>query len=122
MEINKEQSSPFEFADTKEGKGIQVFFYLRNGLSILNEFKNLIMFVFGVYFTLKLDSWVWLVVMFIVALPILAGIGYLFVKRWNKILEWISIRYGTHYAIKQFTIYEEILNTLKDINSKIDKK
>ena len=110
---------PGEFADTKEKKGVKIFYYLRSGLSILNEFKNLIMFVFGIYFALKLNHWLWLVAMFIVALPILVIVGKLFVTRWNKILEYFSIKDGTHYAIKQFTMQEEVLEQLKQINAKV---
>lgn len=108
-----------EYADSKETKGIRAFFYLKNGLSLLNEFKNLILFVFAAYFALKIDNIIYLVLMFLVSLPLLMLIGWYCVERMNKILEWLSIRYGTHFAIKQFQINENILETLKNIENKL---
>lgn len=112
MQINMK-----EYADNREAKGIKIFYHLRSGLSVLNEFKNLIMFVFGIYLTLHLNHWWWLVIMFAVALPILVIVGRLFVTRWNKILEYFSIKDGTHFSIRNFQLVEEQAKTLKNIES-----
>ncbi len=108
----------FEQVGNFEVVGLRIFFYLRSGLSILNEFKNLIMFVFGIYFTLKLDAWWWLLIMFMISLPILSIVGYLFVMRWNKLLEYFSVKDGTFYSVRNFQIQEEILTTLKELKDK----
>ena len=77
-----------EYADTRETKGIKLFFYLKSGLSLLNEFKNLFYFVLGAYIALKLSNPLWMMAMFVSSIPILIGIGCFCVHLWNKILEW----------------------------------
>lgn len=110
---------PEEFADSKEARGIKLFFYLKSGNSLLNEGKNLITFIFAGYFALKLSNPIWLIAMFGISLPILAVVGWFCVHKWNKILEWLSVKYGTHYAIKQYTLVERQTELLEEINKKI---
>lgn len=100
-------------------KVIRIYFYIQKGVSIVNEFKNLLMLIFGVYFALKLSSWWWLVLMFGGSMPILFLMGWVMVHRMSKVMEWLSIKHGTHYAIKQFAMQEEMLKQLKEINAKL---
>lgn len=108
-----------EYADSKETGGVKIYFYISKGVSIVNEFKNLFMLIFGLYFALKLSSWWWLVIMFLISLPILLLIGWVVVHKMAKIMEWLSIKHGTHYAIRQFTMQEEVLRNLEEINKKL---
>jgi hypothetical protein len=110
------------YADNRETKGIKLYFYLQKGVSILNEFKNLFMLIFAVYFALKLTSIIWLVVMFLVSLPILVLIGWYVVNHMSKVIEWLSIRHGTHYQIRQFTLVEETVSELKKITKLLETK
>ncbi len=104
-----------------ENRAIRYYFYLQAGLNIVNNFRNLILAILGFYFVLKLDMPWLLPIMFILSTFVLTVVGYFVVHRVNKVQEWLSMRFSTHYAIKQFNFQEGIYSTLQEINSKIDK-
>lgn len=106
----------------KENWFIRMNFYVNSGLGIVNNYRNLIFAIFGVYITLKLTSPLWLIGMFILALPVLMVLGYYNIHRMSKINEWLSIKFATHYAIKQFNLNEEQVKLLKDIKNLLTKK
>jgi hypothetical protein len=101
---------------------IKIYFYLNNGVGILNNFRNLFLGVFALYFTLKLTSPVLLVVMFIVAIPILVVCGYYNVHHIARLSEQLSVKFGTFYGIKQFELTEEQVKLLKEIKKLLSKK
>lgn len=101
---------------------IKIYFYLNNGVGILNNFRNLFLGVFALYFTLKLTSPVLLVAMFIVAIPILVICGYYNVHHIAKLSEQLSTKFGTHYSIKQFELIEEQTKLLRKIEKLLKEK
>lgn len=111
-----------EYLHGKENFAIRIFFYLDNGVGILNQFRNLFLGIFALYFTLKLDNPLWLVLMFVIAIPILVIVGYYNVHRMAKVREWLSTKFSTHYGIKQFELIEEQTALLKEIKEKICQK
>jgi len=92
---------------------IKIYFYLNQGVNILNNFRNLFLAIFGVYFTLKLDNPLLLVVMFIVAVPTLVVIGYINIHKIAKKSDELNTKYGTFYTIKQYQLIEEIRDLIK---------
>jgi len=103
----------------KENWGIRMYFYLNAGLNIINQFRNLILGIFALYYTLKLVNPLWLVVMFAVSVPILVAVGYYNVHRMAKVSEWLSTKFSTHYAIKQFELTQKTVKLLESLNKKI---
>lgn len=101
---------------------IKLYFYLNNGVGILNNFRNLFLGVFALYFTLKLTSPVLLVAMFIVAIPILVICGYYNVHHIAKLSEKLSVKFGTFYGIKTYELAEEQVKLLKEIKKILNKK
>ena len=101
---------------------IKIYFYLNNGVGILNNFRNLFLGVFALYFTLKLTSPILLVGMFIVAIPVLVICGYYNVHHIAKLSEQLSTKFGTHYGIKQFELIEEQTKLLRKIEKLLKEK
>lgn len=100
---------------------IRTYFYLQQGLNVLNSFRNLFLGIFGLYITLKLGSWWWLVVMFSVSLPILVLAGRYSVHRLNKVQDWLTMRFSTHFGIKQFDNIREQVELLREIRDALEK-
>jgi len=98
---------------------IKSYFYLNQGVSVLNQFRNLFLAVFGVYITLKLTNPIIMVVMFLVSIPILIAVGYYNIHKVAKVSEQLSVKHGTHYNIKQFEMLEEQLAILKEIRDRL---
>lgn len=111
-----------KYLQGKENAIIRAYFYLNSGLSIANNFRNLILGVFALYYTLKLTNPLWLLGMFLLSLPILAIVGYYNVHRMAKINEWLSMKFSTHYGIKQFTYIENQMKLLKEIRDLLKKR
>lgn len=99
-----------------ENKFIRFYFYVLRGLDILNTFRNCILAIFGIYYTLKLDNPVYLLLMFIVSLIVLCLCGYISVHRIGKVVDWLNVRFSTHYGAYQINLQEKILEELKKLN------
>lgn len=86
---------------------IRAYFYCSNGLTILNEFRNLFLAIFAVYIALKITNY-WLIGgMFIVSLVVLTIMGYYVVHKVSKVREWLGTRFGSHFGMKTFNYAEE---------------
>ena len=105
----------------KEQLFIRAYFYVMQGLLIVNNFRNLILGIFALYYTLKLVNPLWLVVMFVLSIPVLALIGWYNIHRMAKDIEKISIEKATHYAMKQFNFQEEQTKLLEEIRNYLKK-
>lgn len=108
-----------DYLKGKENFIIRMFYYLHNGVNILNEFRNLFLGVFALYFTLKLTNPMWLVVMFFVSIPLLIILGRYNVHKMAKVNEYLTTKFSTHYALKQFELIEKQVKILKEINKKL---
>lgn len=101
-----------------ENKAIRFYFYAQRGLAFLNEARYLIMGTFALYYTLRLDNPIYLVLIFLAALPVMIFLGWLSVHRMGKVIDYLTVRFSTHYAKKQFDIFEGMLKELRDMNAK----
>lgn len=77
---------------------IRYYFYVQRGLALLNEFRYLIMAIMAAYALLKLDNPLIMLMMFFVSLPILVFLGWLFTHKMAKVMDFLNIRYSTHYG------------------------
>lgn len=98
---------------------IRYYYYLQRGLDILNSFRNLFLGILGLYFVLKIDNWWILVAMFIPSVLALMIAGYYATHRVNKVLDWLGLRFATHYGIRQYNLQQGIYDTLQEINKKL---
>jgi hypothetical protein len=98
---------------------IKLYFYCNSGITIINDFRNLGLGVFALYFALKIEHPLMLVGMFIVSVPILFVMGYYNVHKISSVRERLSTKYGTHFTIRQFELIEEQVRLLKEINAKL---
>lgn len=99
-----------------KNKAIRYYFYSQRGLALLNEGRYLIMGVFALYYTLKLTNPLMLVGMFAIAIPLLITIGWFSVNHVGKVVDYLNIKYSTHYGKLQFTLLEEIRDAVKAKN------
>ncbi len=106
--------------DGFKNKFIRYYFYIQRGLDIFNQFRYVLMAIAGLYWTLKLNNPIILVIMFIVAIPLLAWAGWASVHHIAKVMDFLNVEFSTHWAkftidlnIKTLACLENILKTLK---------
>lgn len=97
------------------------YFYLSNGLAVVNEFRNLILGIFGIYITLKLENPFIMVFLFVGSIAVLIPAGYVMVHHVSKVKEWLSVKYGSHYQIQNFDYVKAQYELLKEINDNLNK-
>lgn len=107
---------------------VRMYFYLENGLNILNEFRNLGFLMVALYVALHLDGING--VLLTGAMGIVAGVVLIFIGRYNvhvlsRVKEWLSMRFSTHFGIKSFNYQEEqtvLLREIRDMLKAQEKK
>jgi hypothetical protein len=104
-----------KYWDGPGNKAIRYYFYIQRGLGFLNEFRNLIMGILGIYFVLKMNNPIILIIMFILSIPVLILIGWLSVHKISKVTEFLNIEYSTYWSRHQFEIWEDMLKHLETI-------
>ncbi len=110
-----------KFMKGAENRAIRYYYYLNNGLGILNQFRNLILGIFALYVVLKLENPFFMVLMFALACPFLITLGYYEIHRMNKVMEWIGLRFSSHYAIRQFNYNQGQYEALQEIKMLLSK-
>ncbi len=98
---------------------IKLYFYVTSGQAFVDRFRYLIMGVFALYVMLKLTNPMYLVVMFIMAIPALFILGWYEIHKISKVREKLSVQYGTHYTLKSFELQEESVKLLQEIKDKL---
>lgn len=102
-----------------ENRLIRYYFYVNKGLDILNQFRNLFLGIIAIYFALKLTSYWLLIAMFIPSIIGLAIVGYYSVHKMSKIMEWLNLRFSTHYGIRTYDYTKGAYEQLQEINRKL---
>ena len=100
---------------------IRCYFYLEQGLNVLNIFRNLFLGIFAVYIALKLSNYLYMLGMFALAVPILIIVGYYSVHHIAKIKEWLGIKFSTHYAMQSFNYSKDTVELLQKIEEHLSK-
>lgn len=101
---------------------IRYWYYLENGLSILNEFRNLFLAIIAIYLTLHVTDLTLIGLITIGSLVILTVLGYYYVHRFARVKEWVNIKFSTHYSIRSFDYQKENNELLKQILQEIKDK
>ena len=102
-----------------KNKAIRYYFYAQNGLKLLNEFRYLLMAIFALYYALRIDNIFLIPIMFFVALPILILLGWISIHHMQKVMEWIDIKFATHWGRYSYELQEKRNELLEDIKEKI---
>lgn len=109
--------------DEAEGKWyIRLYFYTNKGAGVVNDFKNVGLMVLGAYIALKLDNPWLLVIMTLTSLLALTVLGWYATHHMFKVMEYLGIRYGSHFAKKTYDRQQEICDTLNRIELLIKKE
>jgi len=118
VELNEEDK---KYLQGKENRAIRWYFYLENGLNILNDFRNLFLGILAIYIALHLTNPLYMVLMFLPCLILLSIIGWYSVHRLNKMKEWLSMRFSTHYGLKNYNFQEQQVKLLLEIKQLLEK-
>lgn len=114
-EKKKEQEQIDQYWNGKTNHLIRYYFYVQRGLALFNEFRYLFMVIFGIYVALKMDNPVWLAIMFVVSMPVLIFAGWLSVHRISKVIDWLSVKFSTHWQMYSYSLQEEQNRLIKKI-------
>ena len=113
---------PNEYWKGRENWFIRMYFYFHNGMNLAGEFRYLIAGVIALYVLLKVDKPILMVAMFLIAIPILLALGYYNVHRMAKVNEWLSTKYSTHFALKNFELNQKSVKILTNIEKQLFNK
>lgn len=133
-EINKKEIRE-KYYNGFRNKAIRIYYYLDRGLDLMNQFKYLVAGILAFYYFLKVDSIKIMLFMFIGAIPILIGGGYLWTRHGLKVIEYLNLKLATHfgqYGIrlqekqnesmdKQIQILEQLCKSIDKLNKKLNK-
>ena len=99
---------------------VRYYFYVQQGLALLNELRYLILAILAIYALLKLENFWLMPLMFLCSVPVLGIIGFINMHKMKKTMEFLNIQFATHfsrYSIelqeKQIEMLEEIIKCLK---------
>jgi len=105
-----------QYLKGKKNGLIRQYFYLKKGLDLVNDLKYVGAGIFALYFTLQLSNPLWLIGMFVISIPILIILGWIFIHHMSKVLDWLGIEFATYWSRYSFTLQESILEQLKKLN------
>ncbi len=98
------------------------YFYTMSGLHVVNEFRNVFLGIFAIYITLKLTNPIWIPVMAFPSIFILIFLGRFQVHKLSKMGEWLSMRFATHYGIKNYGFSQQQVELLEEIRDLLKKQ
>lgn len=102
--------------------GVRAWFYLQKGLTLMNEFKYLVAGILALYYTLQLDSYVILLAIFIVSIPVLTFIGWFHTHKMAKSMEWTAMMFSSYFARYNVDLSEKTVKLLDDILQELKNK
>lgn len=111
----KERKINPKYWDGTHNKFIRYYYYVQRGLAFFNEFRYLIMAIFGLYYTLKMDNPFLIPVMFVICTPFLLVIGYLYIHKMAKIMEYYTLLFSTHWGLYTMDLTEQRNKLLEEI-------
>lgn len=115
--MNNEQ----KYWDGRKNFVARLWYYLLQGLDLVNSFKYLGAFILGVYAILKLTNpWI-MVGIFLASLPILLLAGYVKAQHINKVVDWLTVELGTHWGRYTYELSEKNIKLLEEILKELRK-
>lgn len=101
---------------------IRFYFYLESGMALLDQFRNMFLAVIALYFTLKLENPLWMVVMIIPGMIIMTLLGRYNIHKLSKMKEWLGLRFSSHFAIRSFNYNQKQYELLEEIRDLLKKQ
>lgn len=98
-------------------KIIRYNFYMQTGANVFNIYKYVFGSIIAIYWMTHCDNKLILISSFIIMMPVLIIIGYYSIHHINKVNNWLDVKFGSHYTIRQIELLEEIRDA---INNKIN--
>lgn len=98
---------------------VRAWYYLMEGLNLVNQFKYVALGIFGLYVALKFTNYLYLGVLFLVTLPILIAAGWIYVNRMAKNLSLTSMMKSSFFGRYNIDLAEEQVRLLKEIRDKL---
>lgn len=96
--------------------GVRAWFYLQKGLNLMNEFKYLVAGILALYYTLQLDSYMILVGIFVISIPVLTFIGWFHTHKMAKAMEWTAMVFSSYFSRYNVDLNENTAdNTAKTV-------
>jgi hypothetical protein len=102
-----------------KNKAIRWYFYSQRGLALFNEFRYVLMLIFGAYVLLKLDNPIWLVIMFLTSLPILVAVGWYQTHHMAKVMDWLGTQFASYWGRYSFDLQERQVKAIETILEEI---
>src|SRR3990167_7024779 len=96
-ELNKPKVKEQYFNGMKN-QLIRIYYYLKKGLDLLNDFKYLGAGIFAIFYLLRLEGYWNMIIMFLIAMPILITIGYIWTHKAEKTIEYFNLKFTTHFG------------------------
>ena len=99
-----------------KNKLARVYFYIREGKALFDEFRYVVIGISAVVLALKITGsaiFLWFAILFLIAMPILMVVGYIWVKHFKKSLDWFGVEHATHFTKYEITLLENILKELQ---------
>jgi len=116
-DLNEQERS--EHWSGLRNKIVRYYFYTQRGLALLNEFRYLIMAILAVYALLGMKNPFVMLLMFVIAVPILIVLGWIFTFKMAKTMEFLNIKFSTHYSKLNMDYQERQTKALESLNEKI---
>lgn len=102
----------------KGHRPIKAYFYIQKGVGVINDFKYVGAGIFAIYFALKLQGMGWLVGLTFASIPILFILGWLYVHKMSKALDWLGVQYSTYWSRYSFELMEKQVKLLEKLLDK----
>lgn len=115
--FNKEEHR--KYWEGLQNRLVRYYFYTQRGLALLNEFRYLLMGILAVYALLKMDSPIYMILMFIVSIPILIVLGWVYVYKMASCMDYLNTQFSTHFSKYSIKLQEDQLAEVKKIRKKI---
>lgn len=109
-------------SEIKSSWYIRLYFYANKGAGVVNDFKNVGLMVLGLYFAMKLTNPWLLIPMSLGSLIALTVLGWYATHHMFKVMDYLGIRYGTHFAKKTYDRQQETVDLLRSIEALLKDK
>lgn len=124
--MDNDEKNP-QYWNGAKNKSVRYWFYIKQGISVLNEVRNLFFIVLGTCFTFKeqfpiLKNLCFVGGILLVSFFLLGLVGYVFTHHVNKIVDWLNIQYATHWSRYTYTLMEKQVFLLEEIKEEIQSK
>jgi len=104
-----------KYWDGKWNRIVRHYFYIKKGVEEFNFFRYIILSVGIIYAYFNFTN-LWLFpIMLFCCLPCLDLTGYISVHRVDKVMEFLQVRYATHYSHYNIEIQEHQKSDLKEM-------